>query len=163
MKSGRYCDECTACCTALGVPELKKAPGVRCDKLVEALVPIRTVLGHARGFDCGIYAERPASCRNFDCLWLQGAWGPEDRPDKTGVVMGATAPAKTDGRVRLVAYEAETGAFDRPEAKAFLKKASADKVVIMVRGLKRFVVGPAAERAAMDRQLRRPVRTFDLG
>jgi hypothetical protein len=36
---------------------------------------------------CGIYAQRPRSCRNWSCLWLKNVdWDDELRPDRCGVV-----------------------------------------------------------------------------
>jgi hypothetical protein len=49
---------------------------------------------HARkGQGCGIYADRPASCRTFVCAWLQGELPLWARPDKIhGVVNGLSTP-----------------------------------------------------------------------
>tara|TARA_R110000744_G_scaffold184845_1_gene304261 strand:+ start:1716 stop:2141 length:426 start_codon:yes stop_codon:yes gene_type:complete len=68
----RDCGECTLCCTAMAVPELDKANGIKCE--------------HECG-NCGIYAERPTSCASFECLWLQGVGPIAMRPDKTGAVL----------------------------------------------------------------------------
>lgn len=168
MKSGRYCDSCTACCTALGVPELSKPPGARCEKLAEALVQVSGVAGvyeHGSRWGCGVYATRPASCRQFDCLWLQGDFAVDERPNVVGVVMSLTMPVSTKPyhKQRLIAYESFPGAFDSAPARAFLRRYSANKIIFLVRGAERFVIGPADERAFMERYLGRPIPTFELG
>lgn len=48
------------CCKTLFVPEISKAPDVWCK--------------HCKiGEGCTIYAERPQSCRDFDCQYLRSA------------------------------------------------------------------------------------------
>jgi len=56
----RNCDGCTLCCKVMGVAELEKKPGVECMHCIE-------------GTGCGIYASRPAMCREFNCYYLQNA------------------------------------------------------------------------------------------
>lgn len=68
----RICGECTACCTNAKVPELNKPERVQC---------------HHCSKGCQIYEERPASCASFDCMWLQGWFNEEHRPDKSGVML----------------------------------------------------------------------------
>lgn len=72
----RDCGTCSACCTALAVHKLDK--------------PTYTPCVHQCGDGCGIYNQRPGACRDFQCLWLQGHLGEEDRPDKLGVIFCAT-------------------------------------------------------------------------
>jgi hypothetical protein len=67
---GRACGTCTLCCKVIGVAELDKQPGTWCPHCV-------------RGKGCGIYAQRPVSCRTFFCLWMTGpALGPEWKPER---------------------------------------------------------------------------------
>jgi uncharacterized cysteine cluster protein YcgN (CxxCxxCC family) len=54
----RSCDGCDLCCTAPGIAEFDKPPGVPCDKL-----------RGEPGRSCSIYADRPHVCRAFYCLW----------------------------------------------------------------------------------------------
>jgi hypothetical protein len=68
----RACGECRACCTTCAVNELDK--------------PLNTPCVHLVQIGCGIYERRPQSCRDYDCAWLHGHFGIEDRPDKTGIV-----------------------------------------------------------------------------
>lgn len=67
----RECGECTACCTALAIPEVPTLVGEHCT--------------HECAEGCAIYAMRPSRCRNFECMWI-GGWGakPGDRPDRLG-------------------------------------------------------------------------------
>ena len=71
------CGTCRVCCTVMGVEEIAKAPGDKCV--------------HLCGKGCSIYQFRPASCREFECLWLQtqtrDAPMPKSmRPDRCGVM-----------------------------------------------------------------------------
>jgi hypothetical protein len=69
------------CCKVMGVVELEKEPGVWC--------------GHCEvGKGCKVYDDRPGTCREYQCLWLQQeALVDELRPDRCKVVLTST----TDG------------------------------------------------------------------
>ncbi len=89
---GRACDGCNVCCVALTIddPELQKVQGYRCI--------------HARRDNgCGIYAQRPRTCRAFHCGWRLLKWVREPlRPDRSGVLVqlqGEIEP--TDGAKHL--------------------------------------------------------------
>jgi len=69
----RECGGCTLCCSVLRVDELPKLGGVACAKLEPG--------------GCGIYATRPAVCRGYRCMWLQGGLDEGDRPDRLGAVI----------------------------------------------------------------------------
>jgi hypothetical protein len=78
VRSKRECGKCNLCCKLLGVSEIKKPSGQWCD--------------HAQcGKGCAIYDNRPRSCHDFACLWLQGVWPEALKPNKTKVVPGTTA------------------------------------------------------------------------
>mgnify|MGYP007125367673 FL=1 len=93
------CDGCTLCCKFMKVEELNKAGNVWCE--------------HCRiGEGCKIYAERPASCQVYECVWLktQALDKPIPlalRPDRSKVVIG-TANAGEE----IVLYVTP----DRPDA-----------------------------------------------
>jgi hypothetical protein len=54
---GRECGECTLCCKVMAIEELAKPASSSCP--------------HCKpGRGCLIYANRPAECRAFSCLWL---------------------------------------------------------------------------------------------
>lgn len=89
MGSDRKCGACTLCCTAMAVPELDKPNGVPCVHLTPS--------------GCGIYEDRPESCREFLCGWRRGIGrGVEHRPDRTGAVLHAESDK--DRGVAWVAY-----------------------------------------------------------
>lgn len=55
----RTCGTCTLCCKVLGIDALDKPRGQWCTHC-------------ATGKGCTIYADRPAECGSFDCLYIQG-------------------------------------------------------------------------------------------
>jgi hypothetical protein len=71
---------CTACCTIMGVSELKKPAHVSCRHIGQGC--------------CTIYAERPPSCASFMCAWLAsdpgGLIDDSMRPDRIGIVFTIT-------------------------------------------------------------------------
>ncbi len=77
------CDGCSECCK-LGIPELSKPVGPWCRYVHHGDFNIKS---------CSIYAERPPSCRSFECLWLLSqsrpgqAYQPDMRPDRSHVVL----------------------------------------------------------------------------
>lgn len=76
--TGRKCGNCTACCIYLGIEELKKPTTVKCKHLRG---PAHI---HKR---CSIYRNRPVSCSEYTCVWLDG-WGPEElHPIKSGMLI----------------------------------------------------------------------------
>jgi hypothetical protein len=96
----RACGPCSACCTVIGVYELGKSAYEACRYL--------------RPSGCGIYGDRPRSCRTFECQWLRGVLevdGTIDtalRPDACGVIFDYL-PESAIGEV-FTAWEVEPGA-----------------------------------------------------
>ncbi|MCG6957251.1 MAG: hypothetical protein LJF04_14775 [Gemmatimonadetes bacterium] len=84
----------------IGVHELEKGTYEACRHLCES--------------GCGIYADRPTSCRTFECQWLRGVLefdGTIDtslRPDSCGVMFDYQ-PESAFGEV-FTAWEVEPGA-----------------------------------------------------
>lgn len=75
----RECGSCSLCCKLLKVPELGKGVGW---------------CGHwVKGQGCGIYEERPGSCRAFSCGWLRGDLGEHWRPVRARMVVGFSGRA----------------------------------------------------------------------
>jgi len=71
---GKSCGECTMCCSALEIEELKKPAGPPCPNCI--------LTG-----GCKIYATRPDVCRDFECEWLrQRHLTRPFRPDRIGVI-----------------------------------------------------------------------------
>jgi Fe-S-cluster containining protein len=93
----RACGACSLCCTVLRVDELAKLAGTPC-------VHQRPEGG------CGVHPRRPAICRRYRCLWLQGGLEQDDRPDRLGAVLDL---ASRGGFPELVVHEASPGAFER--------------------------------------------------
>jgi hypothetical protein len=71
----RGCDGCTLCCKVLAIDEIEK--------------PAATWCPHCKpGIGCGIYADRPAACRDFVCGFLsQPDIGEEWRPSRSKMVL----------------------------------------------------------------------------
>lgn len=72
-ENNRVCGDCQACCYAPRLDEMKKPSFTRCRNQGEG--------------ECTDYDNRPDLCRKFECLWLQGHWEENDRPDKSGMML----------------------------------------------------------------------------
>jgi hypothetical protein len=120
----RECGTCTACCTVLVVAELHK--------------PARWACDHVNCRGCGIYENRPQSCRDFNCAWLRGeiprqitgqiSGDESHRPDKLGVMFDFFYSTVTK-RDRLVAFELWNGAFEEAPATALLSEIAASREI----------------------------------
>lgn len=145
----RACGACTACCAVLGVPELDK--------------PAHRTCAHLRDTGCAVYAERPGSCRSFECQWLRGALevdggvDPDLRPDACGVIFDYQ-PESAFGEV-FTAWECEAGASSRGPASRILAELAEHFLVMVVSppsseregpGSRRFVGPPPRVRQASD-------------
>jgi hypothetical protein len=87
----RRCGPCTACCTELEIPELRKKARTPCHHL--------TMSG------CGIYAARTSVCQKFLCGWrLFEDLGDDWRPDLSGVMALRWAPAELPAAWRAAPY-----------------------------------------------------------
>ncbi len=132
----RECGSCTACCTVLGVPEIGKDTYEAC--------------AHLCGAGCGIYADRPASCRTFECQWLRGVLevdGTIDtdmRPDSCGVIFDYQ-PGTTFGEV-FKAWEVEPRASASGHAKHIIEGLGESFLVIIM------TCDPDGERGTGDRR-----------
>ena len=74
----RKCGSCTACCTWLGIAELKKYTGDKCKHLRSP------AYAHKR---CGIYSHKPVACSEYLCMWRIG-WGKDEwQPNKSGILI----------------------------------------------------------------------------
>lgn len=120
----RECGPCTACCTAVGVPELGKGTYEACAHLCDV--------------GCGIYEDRPASCRTFACQWLRGVLevdGSVDmalRPDACGVIFDYQ-PESAFGEAYL-AWEVVPGASAQGPAKGVVAELRENFLVVVVAG-----------------------------
>ena len=77
MTAIRTCGTCSLCCKLVGVDALDKPEDAWCPHVCPG-----------QG-GCSIYADRPASCRNFICAWLSGApdFGDEWFPARCKMVL----------------------------------------------------------------------------
>lgn len=92
----------------------------------------QTACTHQCGTGCGIYATRPQSCRDFECLWLSGHINSRDayRPDVLGVIFsvgGQTGPVGSF----LEAHEVRPGALTEQKVRYLLDKLSRDHLIAL--------------------------------
>jgi hypothetical protein len=83
----RECGECRACCVVVATGELGKPYYADCEHLC---------MDPAKG-GCGIYEQRPLECRTYECLWLMGMLGTDDRamrPDNLGLLFNMDTNAQ---------------------------------------------------------------------
>lgn len=137
----RACGECTACCTTHRIPELNKPVGVRCQ--------------HVASTGCKIYAFRPHSCQEFECLWLQGHFHQDQRPDLLGLVFDVNQPPP-GLKQALVVRETRPRASEEDAATALLNTLSQGVVIIVIAGDNRRLLGPPDQvRAYMNLSMRK--------
>lgn len=130
--SERVCGECVACCTVLAVPALGKNEGVTCEHCI-------TWGG------CLIYKNRPASCANYACVWLQGLLDQNDRPDKLGLVINfgnGRDIYKLTGSELFVVQPTKLGSESTDKAVELIRNLSARHYVVVRIGFKRTLFGP---------------------
>ena len=138
--ASRPCGECTACCTALEVSELKKPVGKPCHLLCET--------------GCGVYPERPPSCKAYICGWKMGFGLQDQRPDKIGIVM-SPQPGTSPIHPGFVVHECIDGAWERFDVQQLVRYVAQMFVLVLIRnGLPSKVLCPetraAAVRAVID-------------
>jgi len=108
----RKCGPCSACCSALAIPDLEKPEFTRC-------VHVRKG-SRARFGACSIYADRPGNCRDWDCGWIRGMGEPRHRPDKSGIVLDVEESTQIGGFVVKV-WEIRKGATEKPDNRALIE------------------------------------------
>ncbi|MDH4440840.1 MAG: hypothetical protein QE284_10695 [Rhizobium sp.] len=80
---GRSCGTCSLCCILPDIDELDKPANVVCRHC-------------AVGDGCVAYATRPATCRDFFCLWrTDDSWGAHWDPAVSGMMAYAQGPQLT--------------------------------------------------------------------
>ena len=77
----RDCGTCRECCVTCPVETLEKPAFTPCSKLN----PDADACGA-----CTIYDQRPNECAAYECAWLVGEFGDEDRPDKSRILFEHT-------------------------------------------------------------------------
>jgi len=118
----RECGSCSACCAVIAVHELDKGTYETCEHLCAS--------------GCGIYAERPGSCRSFECQWLRGVLevdgsvDTEMRPDACGVIFDYR-PETAFGEM-FTAWEVEPGASASGHARSIIEGLQESFLVMIV-------------------------------
>jgi uncharacterized protein len=125
----RVCGPCTLCCRFFAVPEIAK--------------PAQEWCAHCSAAGCGIHADRPQSCRNFECFWLMDEGFPEDlRPDRCGIVVSWNGEERDSVLVHL-----------EPErADALGESAGAGLLTALLGAFERVIVVCGAERMMVSRR-----------
>jgi Fe-S-cluster containining protein len=129
----RQCGECQACCEVIGVHELKKENWTKCQ--------------HQCSSGCGIYEERPESCKTYYCLWQAGMMkgGVENRPDNLGVIFDFRAITDGNDKEAISVWELREGAVDEPRPKEMIEEISKHFILCIRRykSSRRRIIGPA--------------------
>jgi len=120
--SERQCGNCTLCCAAIAVFHLRKPTGTPCPHICHT--------------GCSIYGEHPRECRDFACLWLEGRFGDDDRPDGLGVVICRDFEPATGEEMVCVA-EPTPGAAETPRIHDLIASVLARGETILVRNRER--------------------------
>ncbi len=89
---------------------------------------------------CRIYSQRPGSCRDYRCLWLEGHLGDEDRPDKLGVIFTTTDHPEWGTLIMLV--ECEPGAMDQARVKLAIDRIVDERPIVLMRKNQTMVLLP---------------------
>lgn len=114
----RTCGPCTLCCTLLAIPEIQKPAGSRCEHVCDA--------------GCSVYADRPYSCRKFECLWLKGETPEWARPDNIGVVFDVMKPRITGKTMPVLVIEEFSGAHKQEIVRPIIDEFDATRDVLIV-------------------------------
>ena len=130
----RRCGDCAECCRVLGVKEIEKPNYQDCSHMRQ---------GNRR---CSIYAERPQSCRSFECGWIRGLGVNNDRPDRSGFILSAE---DTSLGPTLIIYEAQQGAANRSRAREIVEafRSNERAIIIASEGLRHIVHLPPGKLA----------------
>lgn len=128
---GKACGPCSFCCKVLEIAELDKKAGTWCEHCADA-------------GGCGIYAARPAICRDYECLWKsdRGISAPL-RPDRVGTLLMVDPDTQ---QYRAVCDPARPFAWRHPLAfKHLLAMAKAGRTVVAKAGVKARRIHPTGE------------------
>jgi uncharacterized protein len=83
LVEGRACGACSLCCILPDIDELDKPANAPCRHCLT-------------GGGCAAYAARPATCRDFFCLWrTDESWGEHWDPALAGMMAYAQGPQLT--------------------------------------------------------------------
>lgn len=120
LPTNRKCRECAACCWWPAIPGFKNSH-TPCAKLKPC--------GVGR---CGIHAspEKPDVCSTYSCMWLDGHFKADDRPDLIGVCF--TPQVLEGGQTLLTAHEVTLGASKIGRAAALIETLSQGIPVVII-------------------------------
>jgi hypothetical protein len=134
-KKPRRCDGCKACCYTHCVTSwTNNGPTV-----VTELFRRCRFEGKS---GCQIYGNHPPACKAYRCAWLKDELDCK-RPDELGLVPDFN---ELEGVRYLSLMEAWPGAASKQKAREFILK-MADKYVVVVAGVGKFIVGGPEGRA----------------
>lgn len=122
----RDCGDCHACCIHLPIAAGEACPD---EKPAGMLCPN---LG-----DCGclIYQTRPATCRQFRCVWLaEPAWPLSWRPEQAGLL--CLREEIYDGVAAALVYEIHEDAITRPTTEPILASLQHSTAVVALVNLR---------------------------
>lgn len=111
----RKCGDCQACCIALGIPSINKAPGDRCRYQCSG--------------GCNIYASKPKACNDYLCWWAMGVPLME-RPDKSGIIIDTIISERVGEQV--CARELVNDAWLRPKNRKAIERIANVAIVFIV-------------------------------
>lgn len=87
------CDGCKVCCDLFSIPEIEK--------------PEKTACSNCTDQGCGIYDDRPQTCKDFKCLYIQSGWMEGLRPDNCGVMFTQNSDGQFQGLIHSKDYAKE--------------------------------------------------------
>lgn len=126
------CGECSACCKLLSVQADDGG----------LFKPFLKWCQHAvrPGGGCGIYADRPQSCRIFECLFATSqrnpnapaVMPPEMRPDRCGVIFGPADPDNPDTVFNIHVDPHRPLAFKRGDVKRWINHIVRQKITVVL-------------------------------
>ena len=106
LQAPNKCGGCTACCTVLGIKEIRKPDYAPCP--------------HLSAGGCGIYENRPTECRTYECVWRSSNLPDELRPDRLGVILELHGQfVESLGAPAVVIREVWPGAADEDLSRQF--------------------------------------------
>jgi hypothetical protein len=112
----RACGKCTACCTWLGIEELKKYTGTKCKYL----------RGPAHATKrCSIYHHRPVACSGYTCMWREG-WGPAEWQPKNSGILITPYPDRDDPNLATITMNI----FDMVKADPYINEISSQLILL---------------------------------
>jgi hypothetical protein len=95
--------------------------------------PAGTPCPHLIQVGCGVYQERPAVCRRFECAWISAPNLPEAlRPDRCGVMFCTNDHPDGEGYA-VFAYELRPGALETELPRWLIEQVVGELPVFLVR------------------------------